>query len=77
MPSCQACGKWYSEEDNGCGCDNEILFMTRKELRKIVGRVLRKVAGDESLRFGDFLEPELLLMEANAYESGELEVPGE
>ena len=72
MPSCQACGKWFSEEDNGCGCDGEVLHMTRASLRKIVARVLRDLAPQINEYDG-----KALLHEAALYEAGEKEVPGE
>lgn len=75
MPSCQACGRWFSEEDRGCGCDGERLSLTRKDLREIVARVLRRAAADESLRFGHFIEVEPLAMLADAYERWERKIP--
>ena len=76
MPSCQACGKWYSEEDNGCGCDNESLSMTRKELREMAARVLELEASRWERRKPN-LTSTAIRYSASKYRSGELEVPSE
>lgn len=35
MPSCPACGRWFSEEDHGCGCPNEQVWMTNAGLLEV------------------------------------------
>lgn len=35
MPSCSACGKWFSAEDKGCGCPGETVMLTRMELENV------------------------------------------
>jgi hypothetical protein len=44
MPSCLSCNRWYSEEDGFCGCQNELITMTRKELDQVRG-VIKAVDG--------------------------------
>ncbi len=39
MPSCMTCGRWFSEEDNYCGCVNETITMSRKDLNQILDLV--------------------------------------